>query len=102
MSTQQHFMISPTPEDIYKAYPRKAGKIAALKAIERATGRKGADDLLAATKAFAAAVKTWPEADRCFVPHPATWFNRGSYDDDPSEWERGNGKHRKSEFEGAF
>lgn len=95
-------MISPTPEDIYKTYPRKAGKIAALKAIERATGRKGADDLLAATKAFAAAVKTWPESDRCFVPHPATWFNRGSYDDDPSEWERGNGKNRKSEFEGAF
>ena len=73
---------------IYAAYPRKVGKDTALKAIHRALGRISADDLLAKTTAYAAAVATWPEFDRQFVPHPATWFNRGSYDDDPAEWTR--------------
>ena len=86
---------------IYKAYPRKVGKEAARKAIAKALKGKSADELMTATKAFADAVKQWPEADRCFIPHPATWFNRGSYDDDPSEWQR-KGAARKSEFEGAF
>jgi hypothetical protein len=73
---------------IYAAYPRKVGKDSALKAIHRALGRISAGDLLAKTTAYAAAVATWPPSDRQFVPHPATWYNRGSYDDDPAEWTR--------------
>lgn len=79
---------------IYDAYPRKVGKQDALKAIAnalklgRATGGTDAAKLLTATRAYAAAVTLWPEHERCFVPHPATWFNRGSYEDDPRTWER--------------
>jgi len=79
----------PTAQDIYSAYPRKVGKADALKAISKALKAKSPADLLAATQAYAEAVKTWPEADKCYIPHPATWFNRGSYDDDPATWKRG-------------
>ena len=78
-------------ETVYGAYPKKVGRADALKAI-KATLKAGAitaDALLAKVQAYAAAVATWPEADRKFVPHPATWFNRGSFDDDPATWTRG-------------
>jgi len=80
-----------TAEDIYAAYPRKVGKQAALKAIEKAhkSQYKTMWMLLQLTQAYAAAVAQWPAADKQYVPHPATWFNRGSYDDDPKEWQRG-------------
>lgn len=84
-----------TAAEIYAAYPRKVAKPAALKAIEKAlkAARKedsisGAANLLKAVQAYAEAVSQWPKDARQFVPHPATWFNRGSYTDDPSEWER--------------
>ena len=78
-----------TAEDVYAIYPRKVGKLGALKAIEKAAKAKGWLELFEKTKAYAAAVSKWPAADRQFVPHPATFFNRGSYDDDPKEWQRG-------------
>jgi len=64
------------------------GKQAAIKAIQK-WGKLGLPNLLTKTKAFAACVAQWPEADKKFCPHPATWFNRGSFDDDPKEWVRG-------------
>ena len=80
-------------EQVYGAYPLKVGRGAAIKAICKALteARKtdgGAAALLRATMDYAAAVKQWPEADRKFIPHPATWFNRGSYADDPATWAR--------------
>lgn len=100
-----------TPEDIYAAYPRKEAKQDALRAISKAIeankiarlggGWSGvghfADYLLARTQAYAAAVATWIPDDRKFVPHPATWFNRGSYDDDPTLWERKAPQHLQPE-----
>jgi hypothetical protein len=71
------------------------GKQAALKAIAKVPskwrdgGFKMRAYLLERTQAYAAAVAKWPAADKQFIPHPATWFNRGSYDDDPKEWQRG-------------
>jgi hypothetical protein len=86
---------SISAEDIYAAYPRKVGKQAAIKAINKVPSkwRDGGfamrEYLLERTKAYAAAVAHWPAADKQFIPFPATWFNRGSYDDDPKEWSRG-------------
>ena len=65
------------------------GRAAAIKAIEKAAKVKTTLDLLRIVQSYAAAVKTWPAADKQYIPHPATWFNRGSYDDDPAEWSRG-------------
>lgn len=84
-----------TAEDIYAAYPRKVGKQAAVKAINKAlkalAGEFGQPEveLLLLTKQYAAATATWPAADKQFIPHPATWFNHGRYEDDQREWVRG-------------
>lgn len=78
-----------TPETIYAAYPRKVGKQAALKAIAKAIKTVGAARLLSLVGDYDKAVSRWPEEDKKFIPHPATWFNQGRYDDDPKEWQRG-------------
>jgi hypothetical protein len=75
-----------TAEDIYAAYPRKVAKKDALRAICNAMKTAGREKLLVATKQYAAAMAKCPLEERKFIPHPATWFNRGSYDDDPAEW----------------
>jgi hypothetical protein len=81
---------TPTAREIYEAYPLHTAPKAAIRAIEQALRSRPAADLMAACQAFAAAVATWPSADRArFVPHPATWFNQGRYDDDPRAWFRG-------------
>jgi len=87
-----------TAAEIYAEYPRKQGKIAAMKAIGKAMLRENPAHLLERTKAFAAVVARWPaEAKPHFIPHPATFFNEGRYDDDPATWERkGSSKGRAS------
>lgn len=80
-------------EMVYAAYPRKEAKQDALKAISKAAVRCPLPRLLAATQAYAAAVAKWPIDDRQYVPHPASWFNGGRYDDDPANWERKSGGH---------
>ncbi len=77
---------------IYAAYPRKQGRQDAIRAIAKAMTKCEPEKLLSATVAYAAAVARWPEDARKFVPHPATWFNGGGYEDDPKEWERGDGR----------
>jgi hypothetical protein len=81
-------------EVIYEAYPRKIGKTQAIKKLKAII--KAGDNpyfeaamILEATKQYAAAVELWPARDRAYIPHPATWFNRGSYLDDPKEWIKG-------------
>jgi hypothetical protein len=78
-------------EQIYALYPRKVGKVTALRAIERVlkAGKVPPEDLLVTVRNYARAPATWPAGDEVFIPHPATWFNSGRYDDDPREWLRG-------------
>jgi len=66
-------------ESIYKHYPKKVGKSAAIKAIKAACKVKTIDaaHILERTKAFATATATWPDQDRQFIPNPATWYNQG-------------------------
>jgi hypothetical protein len=79
----------------YSAYPRHVGKQDASaaygRAIDRIVSARGQDKpiaaawLLTVTTAFAAS----PAGNAgTFTPHPATWLNRGQYDDDPNEWNR--------------
>jgi len=81
-------------EAVYAEYPWKVGKPKALAAIRRAIKADGFDLVLEATKRYAGKVAEWDSEDRCFVPHPATWFNQQRYNDDPETWQRssaGNG-----------
>lgn len=69
-------------EEIYCAFPKKVGKPDALKAIKRALLKTSFEDLLARTKAYAAA----RNGDLDFCPNPATWFNQERFNDDPRTW----------------
>jgi hypothetical protein len=66
--------------EFYMAYPRKAGKEAAKKAFAKAA--RAVDPLLIVEAARKyAADPNLPEKQ--FIPYPATWLNRGSWDDEP-------------------
>jgi hypothetical protein len=81
---------------IFDAYPRKQARALAVKAIRAALKDRPPDQLLERTRAFAEATSLWPEADHKFIPYPATWFSRGSYDDDPATWARNGAKEAVS------
>jgi hypothetical protein len=70
---------------IYKFYPRKVGKPAAIKAIKRALMRFSYELVLEKTKAYATARAG---EDQQFTPHPATWFNQQRFNDDSSTWKK--------------
>ena len=60
-------------------------KKAALKAWDKATKETPAEKIIGAAEMYAASDIA---ADGEFVPHPATWLNKGAYLDNPAEWER--------------
>jgi hypothetical protein len=69
-------------EEIYGAYPKKAGKPVALRAIRRTLGKHPFAFLLERTRLFA---KTY-NGDAQFIPHPSTWFGQERFNDDPATW----------------
>ena len=73
---------------IYDIYPLKVGRGVAIPKIELAIKDCGFDQLLEATKAYAAATRTWTEQDQKFIPHPSTWYHQQRYRDDQREWTR--------------
>jgi len=81
----------PTPpaaasefDQFWAAYPRRIGKKAAHKAFQNAQDRPRIDDLLAAIHR-AKASPQWAKDGGQFIPHPATWLNRGQWADVPTE-----------------
>lgn len=80
----------PTADDVYRAYPRKEARKDAVKAIDRAARETpgGMAYLLDRATVYAACVARWTPDERKYIPHPATWFNQGRYDDNPALWER--------------
>lgn len=73
---------------IYAEYPRKVGRTAAIKSIIKAMKEVDPERLLNKVKMYADCKNG---SNKQYIPHPATWFNQGRYDDDPSEWRIGNG-----------
>ena len=91
-------------ELFWSAYPKKAGKLAALKAFNNAVkkiqpnAKQGdritvAYSLAEAAKAQAATID-WLKEDGKFIPHPATWLNQGRWMDET--------KKPEDRYEGAF
>lgn len=68
-------------EDFYRVYPRKMGKQDAKKAFRKALDIVDFDTLLAGALRYANDPNL--PADKQFLPYPATWLNRGSWDDEP-------------------
>lgn len=71
-------------EQIYELYPRKVGKIEALKKINIALRDHSFEFLKTRVALFANS----PAGQRGhYTPYPATWFHQGRYLDDAKEWE---------------
>jgi hypothetical protein len=77
---------------------RRVGKAKALSAIETA-GKKVAREMFsgdpdAAAQYLADRAKAYSESlyvrtcPKFYLPHPATWFAQGRYEDSPAEWNR--------------
>jgi hypothetical protein len=69
----------------WEAYPNKVAKVAAEKAYAKALKAIPGPDppsVILAGVERAKASRQWREG---FIPHPATWLNRGSWDDEPAE-----------------
>lgn len=67
-------------EDFYRVYPRKMGKQDAKKAFRKALDIVDFDTLLAGALRYANDPNL--PADKQFLPYPATWLNRGCWDDE--------------------
>jgi hypothetical protein len=63
-------------EKFWNLYPKKVAKGDALKAWNKATKSKTADELLKLTKAYAEG--KLPELK--YIPYPASWLNKGLYE----------------------
>jgi hypothetical protein len=71
-------------ERFWVSYPNKKGKDEARKAWDKRHPSETLTDLIVAA---VEQQKTWPEWTKDggrFIPHPATWLNRGSWEDEPS------------------
>ena len=84
--TTQTIRLSPA-EQIYHLYPKKVGKVAAMKAINAALRSISFNQLMECVAEFAEIAEKARRTERWqFVPHPSTWFNQGRWDDDRDEW----------------
>jgi hypothetical protein len=63
-------------DEFWKLYPKKIAKADAIKAWNKATKKKTAEDLLKLTKAYAEG--KLPE-DK-YIPYPASWLNKELYE----------------------
>lgn len=76
-------------ERIYAAYPKHVGRVAAIKAINKALKSKVItyQALMAATEEYAESVRhiRRGSADWHIVPHGATWYNDQRWSDDPRD-----------------
>ncbi len=71
-------------ELVYKQYPRRVGKKAALPKIAKAINSFGFEKIDGAVKKLAELWKN--EVDLGFLAHPSTWFNQERFNDDPETW----------------
>lgn len=66
-------------ESFWKDYPRKIGRLAALRAFKAALKK---DSFEAVMTGLAKAIFS---PDQKFIPHPATWLNQGRWMDEPGK-----------------
>ena len=71
---------------LYKSYPRKVARGAAVRAIKKALQKESFEVLMEAVEAYS---KARNGQDRQYTPYPATWFNQERWDDDREEWGSG-------------
>jgi len=84
----------------WKAYPRKVGKGAAMKAWEKA--RPPLDKCLA-TLRWQSQSEAWRKDNGQFIPHPATWLNQARWEDEPeTQQEKGRVENPQAKYNGVY
>jgi hypothetical protein len=68
-------------DQFWARYPRRTGKLAALRAYEKARRLDSAEHILAGVERYR---RTMPD-DPQYRPHPATWLNAGRWLDEDDE-----------------
>jgi hypothetical protein len=71
-------------EAFWASYPRKIGKIAALKAWNRIKPNAELRKRIADAIQLAKRCEQWRRENGKFIPNPATWLNQGRWDDEPT------------------
>lgn len=66
-------------EDFWSAYPRKVGKLAALREWQKLN--PSAETVQEIGKALAWQCETWDDPQ--YIPHPRTWLHQGRWMDEP-------------------
>jgi hypothetical protein len=69
-------------DEFWKAYPKKIGKQEAKKAWGRHNGNRPELELIVSKIAELKKSSQWAKDNGQFIPHPATWLNRGGWDDE--------------------
>lgn len=67
----------------WACYPNKKGKDAARKAWAKRHPSEALTELIVAAIARQLSWPEWTRDGGQYIPHPATWLNRGSWDDEP-------------------
>ncbi len=67
-------------ERFWGAYPNKKGKKEAWRAWQRAKDRPPIDQLIAEI-GLQCRSREWTKDEGAYIPHPATWINRGGWED---------------------
>lgn len=67
-------------EEFWNHYPRKVGKVQAMRAFLKATEQTPAEWVIEGARRFGSDPNLPPLQ---FIPYPATWLNRGSWEDGP-------------------
>lgn len=66
----------------WSCYPKKVGKAAAQKAWGRLNGKRPDIEVVITKLEELKASDQWTEQNGRFIPNPATWLNRGGWDDE--------------------
>jgi hypothetical protein len=69
-------------DEFWKAYPKKAGKQEAKKAWGRQNGNRPTLEIIISKITDMKKTEQWKKQNGQFIPHPATWLNRGGWDDE--------------------
>lgn len=69
-------------DSFWSAYPKKVGKIEAKKAWGRANGTRPPTEQIVAKINQLKKSKQWTKDGGDYIPNPATWLNRGGWDDE--------------------
>ncbi len=82
---------SSQAEELYQIYPKKVGKPAALRAIQRALNKHPFNYVVERVRLYAQTYNGPLE----FAPNPSTFFNQERFRDDPATWRRSAGTNGK-------